>query len=94
MWAVVQVHLHQQIGIDIGNAEVNNFARKPCIVHTGSAELPLQWFECQPVFSKRIAIMVVQIESESLITVIWAGDVWEYRGRLLAAGIQGYQFSL
>ena len=83
---LVQVHLHQQIGIDIKNDEVQEFALKPYIIHPGSAELPLQWFECHPAISKRLAIMTVHVTSESCVSVLWAGDVWVYRGLLRAAG--------
>ena len=81
-----QVHLHQQVGININNAEVEDFALKPYIIHPGSAELPLHWFECHPVVCKRLAIMTVHVTSESCVTVIWAGDVWVYRGLLRTAG--------
>ena len=87
VWDLVQVHLHQQIGIDINYAEVEDFAIKPYVIHPGSAELPLQWFECQPVVSERLAIMIVRIRNESCVTVTWAGDVWVYRGLLRAAGV-------
>ena len=86
MWDLVQVQLHQQFGINISNVELEKFLRKPCVIHPGSAELPLQWFECQPVVSKRLAIMTVYVTSESYVTVVWAGDVWVYRGLLCAAG--------
>ena len=82
----VQVHLHQQIGIDINNADVQDFVLKPYYVHTGSEELPLRWFECYPIFSKRLAIMTVHITSESCVTVVWAGNVFVYRGLLRTAG--------
>ena len=86
MLDLVQVQLHQQFGINIHNVELQKFANKPCVVHPGSAELPLQWFECQPVVSKRLAIMIVHITSKSCVTVMWAGDVWVYRGLLRKAG--------
>ena len=86
MWDLVQVQLHQQLGININNVELEKFARKPCVIHPGSAALPLQWFECQPVVSKRLAIMTMYVTSKSYVTVVWAGDVWVYRGLLRAAG--------
>ena len=84
---VLQVHVHQQIGIDINNAEVHDFLAKPYVINPGNADLPLQWFECHPVVSKRLTIMIIQIESESCVSVIWTGDVWAYRGALLTAGV-------
>ena len=86
MLEFVQVQLHQQLDININMTELNKFAHKPCVVHPGSVELPLRWFECHPVASKRIAIMTVHVTSESCVTVMWAGDVWAYRGLLRAAG--------
>ena len=86
MWDLVQVHLHQQFGINIHNVELQKFASKPCVVHPGSAELPLQWFECQPVVPRRLAIMTVFITSEFCITAMWTGDIWTYRGLLRKAG--------
>ena len=86
VWDLLQVHLHQQTGIDIHNAELENFALKRYTIHPGSTHLPLQWFECHPVVSQRIAIMTVHVISESCVTVTWAGDVWVYRGFLRAAG--------
>ena len=89
---LAQVHLHQQIGIDINNAEVQDFALKPYAIHPGSAELPLQWFECYPVVSNRLAIMTVHVTSESCVTITWAGDVWVYRGLLRTAGATSLHF--
>ena len=86
MLEFVQVQLHQQLDININITELKKFARKPCVIHPGGVELPLRWFECHPVASKRIAIMTVHITSESCVTVMWAGDVWVYRGLLRAAG--------
>ena len=80
------VHLHQQSGITINNDEVKDFLLTQYIIHPGGPELPLQWFECHPVDSNRLAIMTVRITSDSCVTVMWAGDVWVYRGLLRAAG--------
>jgi hypothetical protein len=86
MLDLAQVHLYQQVGVDINITEIKKFARKACVIHPGNVELPLRWFECHPVASKRIAIMTVHITSESCVTVMWAGDVWVYRGLLREAG--------
>ena len=82
-----QVHVHQQIGIDIDTTDVQSWTTQPCVLHKGCANLPLQWFQCQPVVSKRLARMIVQVENDTCITVVWTGDIWEYRGALFEAGV-------
>ena len=83
---LIPVHLHQQSGINISDDEVKDFSLTRYVIHSGGSELPLQWFECHPVDSNRLAIMTVRITSDSHVTVMWAGDVWVYRGLLRAAG--------
>ena len=87
---IIQVHINQQVGIDIDITDVKDFTLKPYSVHQGCAALPLQWFQCQAVVSKRLAIMLIKVKSECCVTIIWAGDVWEYHGLLDAAGVSRF----
>lgn len=84
-----KVHIHQQNGVGINVADLRDFKYKFYIANDSCQHLPLKYFECQPVSSKRIAIMIVQVEDDSHVNIIWAGNHWAYRGALDAAGIPG-----
>ena len=46
------------------------------------ADMPLKWFECHSVLSRRIAIMTIQIQDDHHVNIIWSGDTFAYRGLL------------
>jgi hypothetical protein len=82
-------HCHQRLtDIDLGELKFNAY-----ILHGPHAALPMQWYECQPVMSSRIAIMMIQPENATHVTVIWTGNIWNFRGALDIAGIAGIDAS-
>ena len=88
------MHIYQHIGGDINDADIQDFTFKRYSAHHGCAMLPLPWFQCQPAVFARLALMIVQVQSELSVSVVWAGDVFEYRGRLRAAGINSFELSV
>jgi hypothetical protein len=88
-----KVHIHQQNGVGINSADFQDFKYKFYVLNDPCQNLPLKWFECQPPVSKRIAIMIVQVEDDSHVNIIWAGNTWAYRGALDAAGKPGPHIS-
>ena len=83
----VCVHPHSNICIPKDRAQ--QLCYKPCTVMDNSDELPLKWFECQSMGSKRIAFMVLQASGDDTLNVIWCGDIFAYRGKLNDNGAQG-----
>ena len=55
-------------------------------------QMPLKWYECQPVFSKKIVMMHLQPESETCVSIIWSGNTWNYRNALDEARVPGARF--
>ena len=84
-----KVHINQQSGVGINLADLRGFEYKFYVLNDPCRNLPLKWFECQPPVSRRIVIMIVQVEDDNHINIIWAGNTWAYRGALDAAGIPG-----
>lgn len=93
-------------------------------LHADIKQMPLKWYECQPVVSNKIVVMHIQSstwwsehmvctiqcfvglvfhlflrvfnnfayvrpESDTLASVIWAGNTWNYRNALDEAGVKG-----
>ena len=86
----MQVHLHPQRGIEIANDQAQHFGFKPYTIMDASDDLPLKWFECQSTGSRRIAIMVLQVNNGDSVNVIWCGDTFAYRGALSKSNVSGH----
>ncbi len=68
----VEVHVYQHGAQEI--LTVDDFGYEHYTLHEADEVLPLKWFECSPVTSKRIVMLHVQPESESCVSVLWSGD--------------------
>ena len=77
-----QVYIHPHRGVQIPREQVHNFKFTPCTFMGDHGHMPLKWFECQSVLSRRIAIMIIQIQDDHHVNVIWSGDTFAYRGLL------------
>ncbi len=58
-----------------------------------SADLPLKFFEAQPVASKKIVAVHVQVESEDVMSLLISGNTWNFRTKLDEHGIPGSFFN-
>ena len=52
-------------------------------------QMPLKWYEAQPIVSKKIVVMQLQPESETCLSVLWSGNTCNYRSALDEAGVKG-----
>ena len=84
-----QVVIHPHSGIDVS---LSDLEYKYYVVEEPKRELPLHIFEAQPVITKRITWMNIQIESETVISIIFTGNLWPYRQRLDKLGVFGGYF--
>ena len=59
-----QVHIYQAGLIEIDDEAVEKLSYKTYILHHDKVEkMPLKWYECQPVMSKKIVVMHVESRS-------------------------------
>ena len=86
----LQVYLHPHCGIGINDDQAQRFIFKPYTIMDASDDLPLKWFECQSIGSRRIAIMVLQVNTGDSVNVIWYGDTFAYRGALSKSNVTGH----
>jgi hypothetical protein len=87
--SVLQVYFHPHISAGVSRDQLQHLQFKPCTIMDAIRDLPLKWFECQSVITRRIAIMVLQINSDVSINVIWCGDTFAYRGALSDNNVTG-----
>jgi hypothetical protein len=88
-----QVHIYQHCHQRLTDVDLSELKFNGYILHGPHAALPMRWYECQPVMSSRIAIMMIQPENATHVTVIWTGNIWTFRGALDTAGIPGIDVS-
>ena len=86
----VMISLHPHIGIDIG-ATWDDLAFPCYTMHDPEKKLPMGVFEAQPVQGKTVLTMTIQIETENIMSVIFHGQIWNFRDALEAYGIAGYR---
>ena len=65
MWALVsQVHIYQGGLKEISEEAIEKLTYENYTLHEDEAdEMPLKWYEAQPVFSKKIVVMHLQPRS-------------------------------
>ena len=90
---LLQVHLHPHSDMGIAHNQQHHFDFKPYTIMDASDDLPLKWFECQSMGSRRIAIMVLQVTAGDSVNVIWCGDTFAYRGALSNSNVSGCCFN-
>jgi hypothetical protein len=83
----VEVHIYQHGGQEI--SDVDDLEYEHYTLHEADEVLPLKWYECSPVISKRIVMLHLQPESETCVSVLWGGNTWNYRNALDEAGVKG-----
>ena len=58
-----------------------------------STDLPLKSFEAQPLGSKKIVTVHVQVESDEIMSLLLAGNTWSFRAKLDEHGVPGCYFN-
>ena len=87
---VCQVHIYQSGFKEIDDESVEHLKYENYTLHVDAAEnIPLKWYEAQPVASKKIVVMHLQPESETVLSIIWSGNLWNYRSALEEVGVKG-----
>ena len=87
---VCQVHIYQSGFKEIDDESVEHLKYKNYTLHVDAAEnIPLKWYEAQPVASKKIVVMHLQPESETVLSILWSGNLWNYRSALEEVGVKG-----
>ena len=62
---------------------------KPLEVHDASKDLPLKWYQAQPVVTKRILSWIFEPVSTSEVHIVITGNSYNYRDDLEKAGFGG-----
>ena len=83
-----QVMLRPHKGIDVSGVW-DDLSYENYTLQEASDALPLHVFDAQPVVGKRIAVMNLQIESDTTLSMVLTGHTWPWRGRLDAFGVAG-----
>ena len=87
----VQINQHGEQQITNAFATDLNYEHYT-VVSVTDEDLPLKWYQCQPVVGKKIVSMVVQVEDEKHISVLWGGNTWAFRQALDEFGVNGAYF--
>ena len=64
-----------------------------CELEDPSADLPLKLFEAQPVASKKIVAVHIQVKSEDVMSLLISGNTCNFRAKLDEHGIPGSFFN-
>ena len=89
----VQVQINQHGEQQITNAFVSDLNYEHyTVLSVSDEELPLKWYECQPVVGKKIVTMTVQVEDENHVSVLFGGNTWAFRQALDEFGVNGAYF--
>ncbi len=80
----IEVQVHPHVGIEL-NTE--GFEYKGYVWNAPSKALPLKFYEAHPPVGKKIITLSVEAHSESLLSFLFGGQLWSFRGRLDEAGV-------
>ena len=84
------IHLNPHITADIDDCW-DNFEYPAYTLEERAAKLPLHIFEAHPVQGRRVVLVTIQIETESVLSVVVHGGTWGFRGAFEASGVEGYK---
>ena len=83
-----EVHLLPYIDVDISSV-YDDLQYEHYVCNEPNDKLPLGIFEVWPAFGKRIVQVDVQIDDDSTLSLVIAGNTYAYRNRLDDSGIRG-----
>ncbi len=87
----VQIHQHGAQYVDDDFVRELNYEHYNLLSMTDD-DLPLKWYESQPVIGKKLVSMTLQIEDEKTVSILWGGNTWAFRQALDETGISGAYF--
>ena len=67
----VEVHIYQHGTQEL--TDVDELGYEHYTLHNADETSPLKWYECSPVMPNRIAMMHLQPESGTCVSVLWSG---------------------
>ena len=82
--------LNPHVGVQIGDTW-DNLQHPEYTMNEEERKLPMGPFEAQPVQGKAVLTMTMQIETDNVLSVIFHGQIWNFRDMLEAYGIAGYR---
>ena len=88
----VQIHQHATQHVDQEFVRSLNYEHYSLLSVDDDSELPLKWYESQPVIGKKLVTMVIQVEDEKSCSVLWGGNTWAFRQALDENGVSGAYF--
>ena len=65
-----QVHIFQGGLREVDDEAIGKLTYKHFNLHDEDAEMPLKWYECQPVVSKKLVVMHVQPSSQLCVVAL------------------------
>ena len=83
-----EVHLHPHVGVDVADIW-EDLEYEHYTLNEPAKTLPLRVFDAQPVLGKRIVTLSVQTEKPDHISIVVAGNTWNFRSRLDDFGVPG-----
>jgi len=87
-----QVVVHPHTSIDL-SAVWDELEYENYTLQENSATLPLHVFEAQPVVGKKITTLNLQVDGDTMISMIVTGHTWPWRTRLESFGISGCYYA-
>ena len=84
------VHLHPHTTCDI-DACWDEMQYEVYTLEERTTKLPMGIFEAHPPQSKRIVQITIQVESDSVLSILIHGRIWLYRGAFEALQIPGFK---
>ena len=86
----VMIVLNPHIGVQIGDTW-DHLEYPAYTMNDQEKKLPMSPFECQPVQGRHVLTMTIQIETESVLSAIFHGQIWGFRDKLQSAGVAGFR---
>ena len=88
----VQIHQHATQHVDQEFVRSLNYEHYSLLSVDDDSELPLKWYESQPVIGKKLVTMTVQVEDEKTCSILGGGNAWAFRQALDENGVSGAYF--
>ena len=84
-----EVHVYPHIGITLSEDDLEYEHYK---FNEPAKSLPLKIFEAHPCAGKRIITLHIEVQSDNIISLLFAGNTWQYRVSLEDRGVLGAYF--
>jgi len=88
----LEIHLHPHVNVDITGVW-DDLAYANYTLEEPAKTLPMGVFDAQPVVGRRIITLHIQPETQDVLSLLVAGNSWNFRSRLDAHGVSGAYFN-